>query len=354
VGVYLASRAVVFASLWAASRLVPSIGLSTMVASWDGGWYLRAAQHGYPATVVSGGGPASQSTVAFFPLYPLCVRAVHGLLGVSYLAAALVVSGIAGLVAVVLLRALLEQIWGAEAADRGVVLFCFFPGALVLSLMYSEALMLALATGCLLALSYRRWPAAGLLAALATATRPNALALVAACAWAAYGAVRSERDWRALVAPLLAPVGFVAFQLFLWARTGTVDAWFTTQRQGWGERLTVTATWDKVWAFVSHPFVDVNITVAMAGTVFAAAALVVLVRARPPEPVLVYTAGVVLLALLSQTLGARPRFLLTAFPLVAVLGRSLRGNAFAVAVGCSAVLLGSFAIVSVASLLATP
>jgi hypothetical protein len=88
--------------------------------------------------------------------------------------------------------------------------------------------------------------------------------------------------------------------------------------------------------------------------VFVAAALAVLVRARPPEPVLVYTAGVLLLALLSQTLGARPRFLLTAFPLVTVLGRSLRGNAYTVAVACSAVLLGSFAIVSVASLLATP
>jgi hypothetical protein len=352
--VYLASRVVVFTAFWTASRLAPTIGLSTMVASWDGGWYLKAAEHGYPATLVHGGGPASQSTIAFYPLYPLCVRAVHSLLGVSYLAAALLVSGLAGLAAVVLLRLLLERLWGPEVADRGVALFCFFPGAVVLSLVYSEPLMLALGIGCLLALSSRRWVTAGVLAALATATRPNAVALVAACAWASYAAVRSQRDWRSLAAPLLAPMGFVAFQLFLWRHTGEADAWFRTQGDGWGERLTIGATWDKISEFLRHPVVDVNIVVAVAGTLFVAGTLVVLVRVRPPEPILVYTAGIIVLALLSQTLGARPRFILTAFPLVAVLGRSLRGNAFTIAVACSATLLGAFAIVSVATLLATP
>jgi hypothetical protein len=194
---------------------------------------------------------------------------------------------------------------------------------------------------------------AGVLAALATATRPNAMALVVACAWASFVAVRSERDWRSLTAPLLAPLGFVVFQVYLWVHTGHADAWFQTQQGGWGERLAIGATWGKLSEFIRHPMADVNITIAVAGTVFVAVTFVLLVRSRPGGPILVYTAGVVLLALLSQTLGARPRFILTAFPLVVVLGR-LRGTAFAVAVACSATLLGSFAIVSVATLLATP
>lgn len=353
-GVYAASRAVVFAALWSASRLVPAVGLANTVTAWDGGWYLQAARLGYPAAVPMVDGHAGQSTIAFFPLYPLCVRALQATLGISYRAAGLVVAGLAGMAAVVLIRLLLERFWGPEAADRGVALICFFPGALVLSLTYSEALMLALAAGALLALLSRRWVTAGVLSALATATRPNAIVLVAACAWAAFAAIRAGREWRALAAPLLAPLGFVAFQLYLSAHTGRGDAWWATQRGGWGERLAAGATGDKLAAFIHHPMADVNITVAVSGILFVAVTAVLLVRARPPGPVLVYTGGIVLLALLSQTLGARPRFLFTAFPLVAVLGRWLRGNAFSVALACSATLLGSFAILSVVSLLATP
>lgn len=354
VGVYLAARLVVFIALWSASRLVPSTGLATMVSAWDGGWYLEAARGGYPAELVMVEGKAVQSTIAFFPLYPLCIRAVHGVFGLSYQAAGLLVTGFAGIVAVVLLRVLLDRLWGAEAADRGVVLFCFFPGALALSLTYSEALMLALTIGCLLALSSRRWVSAGVLAALATACRPNAIVLLAVCGWASVTAIRAGRDWRSLAAPLLAPAGFLAFQGYLWAHTGTADAWWRTQRDGWGERLAPGAAWDKIAEFIEAPLVDVNIAVAVAGIVFLAVSTVLLVRARPPAAILIYTAGIVLLALLSQTLGARPRFILTAFPLVVVLGRWLRGSAFALVVGCSATVLGSFAIVSVASLLATP
>ena len=353
-GIYLASRAVVFAALWTASRLIPTVGLASTVTAWDGAWYLQTAEYGYPSTLPLVDGHVAQSNIAFFPLYPLCVRAVHAVLGVSYRAAGLVVAGLAGLVAVVLLRFVLERLWGSDAADRGVVLCCFFPGALVLSLTYSEALMLALTIGALLALLSQRWLFAGVLAGLATATRPNAVVLVAACAWASFAAIRSHRDWRSLAAPLLAPLGFVGYQAYLWAHTGQADAWFQTQQGGWGERLAVSATWDKLSDFFGRPLVDVNITIAVAGTVFVTVMLVLLVRARPPAPVLLYTAGIVVLALLSQTLGARPRFILTAFPLVAVLGRWLRGTAFTVAAAGSATLLGSFAIISVVSLLATP
>jgi Mannosyltransferase (PIG-V) len=344
---------VVLIALWTASRLVPDLDLGTAVTAWDGGWYLSTAKHGYPHGIPLTDGHAGQSTIAFFPLYPLSVRAVHAL-GFSYLTAGLLVAGTAGMATVVLLWLLLRRLWGGEAADRGVTLFCFFPGALVLSLTYSEPLMLALTIGSLLALLSQRWITAGVLAALATASRPNAIALVAACAWAAVVAIRTRRQWRALAAPLLAPLGFVVFQGFLWARTGAADAWFRTQHEGWEERLALGAAWHRIEETIHHPLSDVNHPVAVAGTLIMAVTLVLLIRARPPAPVLVYTIGVVLLALMSETLGARPRFVLTAFPLVVAPARWLRGNGFAIAVACSATVLGSFTIISVASLLATP
>src|SRR5207244_3212191 len=119
--------------------------------------------------------------------------------------------GLAGLVAVLLLWKLIASLVDRQAADRGVALFCFFPGAIAFSLPYSEPLMLALGIGCLTALLRRQWVLAGILAGLATATRPNALALILPCTWAAGEAIRSRRQWRALIAPAFAPLGTVLF-----------------------------------------------------------------------------------------------------------------------------------------------
>jgi hypothetical protein len=352
IGIYLASRAVVLSAMWIASRMAPPETLRNTVMFWDGGWYLQTASHGYPQSLPMVDGHVGPSTFAFFPVFPLCIRAIHAL-GLTYLTAGLVVAGVAGAATAVLLWLLIGRLWGDEAADRGVALFCFFPGAFVLSGIYADPLMLALSTGCLLALLCRRWLLAGVLAAVATGTTSHALALAPACAWAAATAVRQRREWSALAGPVLAPLGFIGFQVFLWNRTGVTDAYMQTHH-AWDVRFDVADTWHKFRAFFHDPLGDVNITIAVAGTILLAVTLVLLVRARPPAPILVYTVIVMLPVMVSETLGARPRFLLTAFPLVAVLGRWLRGNAYAAVLAGSATLLGCLTVVSVHTLLATP
>ena len=214
--------------------------------------------------------------------------------------------------------------------------------------------MLALAAGCLLALLRQRWILAGLLGALATASRPNAVVLVACCAWAAAVAVRRQRAWAALASPLMAPLGFAGFMLYLRARTGRWDTWFTVERDGWRERLDPAATWTKVSFFAHHPFADVNNTLVILGVAFIVVAGAILVATRPPGIVLVYTVGMVTLALASQTLGARPRFVLTAFPLVAAVGARLRPRALAPVLAVSAALLCWLTVLTTTTVLATP
>ena len=80
------------------------------------------------------------------------------------------------------------------------------------------------------------------------------MALIAACAVAAFIAIRRRRDWSSLVAPLLAPVGFVAFQLFLAAHTGESWAWFRVQREAWREGTSFGATAvSNTVSFLTHP-----------------------------------------------------------------------------------------------------
>ena len=72
-----------------------------------------------------------------------------------------------------------------EVAARAMVLFAVFPGSFVLSFAYSEATLIVFAAACLIFLVDERWLLAGVMGALATATRPNGLAVVAACVVAA-------------------------------------------------------------------------------------------------------------------------------------------------------------------------
>ena len=120
------------------------------------------------------------------------------------------------------------------------------------------------------------------------------------------------------------------------------------------KNYTTQATWTKVSFFVRHPFTDVNNTLVILGIAFIVVAGAVLVRARPPGILLVYTVGTVALALASQTLGARPRFVLTAFPLVAVLGARLRPRALAPVLAVSAGLLCWLTVLTTTTVLATP
>jgi Gpi18-like mannosyltransferase len=170
-----------------------------------------------------------------FPLYPLLVGAADVVLPQGPAVAALAIKVVLSVVAIALTGLLAYRMWGTHVAERSMILMTVFPGSFVLSFAYSEALLLALAVACLLCLHRQQWLAAGLLAALGTATPPNGLALAAACAVAAFFAIRDRREWRSLIAPVLAPLGVVAFQLFLWHHTGERSAWFRVQRVTWSE-----------------------------------------------------------------------------------------------------------------------
>ena len=88
--------------------------------------------------------------------------------------AALFVNFVLAVVAMLLIgRLALRLTDDAEVAARAMMLFAVFPGSFVLSFAYSEAALIALCAACLLLLLDERWVLAGLVGALATATRPE-------------------------------------------------------------------------------------------------------------------------------------------------------------------------------------
>lgn len=350
VGIFVASRVVVLLAMWIGTLLVPGLSMAAATSTWDGGWYVLVADAGYPSAVPTTG----SSTLAFFPLYPLLLRAFDALPFLTPIGAGLVVCGLTATAAAVVIWVLGRRLLGAEVADRAVALFAFFPGSFVLSMVYAEGVFLLLAAGCLWALVDRRWVLAGVLAALCTASRPNAVAVIGACAWASLVAIRSRRDWRSLVAPALAPIGILAFFGYLWARTGEATAWFSAQRAGWEERVVPLALADDLRQLARDPFVDANNTVVVAGSLVALVAIVLLLRSGLPGEVVVFAVLVLGLAFVSETLGPRPRFILAAFPVFSAAALHLRGVAFSSVLGMAACTLGGFTVLSVTTLAVTP
>ena len=230
--------------------------------------------------------------------------------------AALALNFVLAVAAVLLVGVLARRLFDAEVAERAMVLFAVFPGSFVLSFAYAEALLIVLAAVCLWCLLEERWLLAGIVAALATATRPNGVALVAACAVAAGIAIYRRRDWWSIVAPLLAPVGFIAFQVWLSAHTGESTPWWRVQREAWREGTSFGATAiSNTLSFLTHPLASPTDALTAASLIALGVGLWCLWRKRLPWPMVTYCVVVIGLMLLPATVTARPRFLFTAFPL---------------------------------------
>ena len=353
-GIFLASRLVTLAVAHAARVLEPQ-PLADVLSRWDGAHYLSIVTDGYPAALPGGPGTTGTTVHAFFPGYPLLVRAVTSVTGLAPVTSAVAVNMVMATVAVVLVWLLARDLAGEEVATRSVTLLSFFPGAFVLGMAYSEGTFLALAAACLLALQRRHWAIAGLAAAAAGATRPPGLILAVCCAWAALVAVRRRREWRALVAPGLAPLGFVAWSVFLERRTGSALAWKRSQEQGWGQGFDLGAnTARAVWRFVSSPLAGFNLAVCVLAIGVVMAGVALLWRWRPPVELAIYTTGILLPALASAVLTSTARFALTAFPLHVAFARALSGTAYAVVLALSASAMALLMLVASLSLQLTP
>ena len=174
------------------------------LARWDSVWYLAIANDGYPAD--------DPRRTAFFPLYPLLLRAGDAVVRSPLVAGALVSLVCFG-VALVLLGRLAEIELGARAARMTVWALALYPGAVFFSAVYSEALYLVLSVGCVYAARTGRWAWAGCLGALGAATRSAGVLLVVPLAvmWLTRADGRrprraSDGAWIALV-----PAGLAGF-----------------------------------------------------------------------------------------------------------------------------------------------
>ncbi|WP_335982193.1 mannosyltransferase family protein [Streptomyces sp. CA2R106] len=253
---YVLTRAGLWGTEYCARWLFPADGDSRHPAAvlapwqqWDWAYYLHIARDGYfPAGAPGPGQVGWDNREAFFPGFPLVLRAVHTVIG-DWTAAGLTVSFAAGAVAVVALGRIagLDQP-GAGAPRRTAALFLLSPCAVFLAAGYTESLFLALALPAWLAARREEWARAAVLACLACTVRVSGLFLVAALVVQLLVAVRRPRDLRPLPWLALPALPPLLYSAYLHSRTGDWLAWKDAEDRGWARQFhSPWSAWHHTW-----------------------------------------------------------------------------------------------------------
>jgi len=324
---------------WPAHEITPGWhNLFTSFERQDALWFLRIATDGYAV---------GDGSAAFFPLYPLVVQLFSFGLGGHPLAAALLVSNVAFLGALIVLYFLTASELSEPAARRTVLYLAVFPTSFFFLAPYSESLFLLLAVSSFWAARRRRWALAGILGALAAATRSVGVLLAPALAFEAVhqwwearahqaragpaavdpGRAPLSRDGSVgtLVARLLwsagVALGLLAYFLYWKIAFGDLSAPYDAQKN-W-DRVAV-MPWQTIWRATKDAFQfagqyaggyhQLDWLVVMPGLALAAYALW---RFRPAYGLFTWASLLVPLSYIfeGRPFMSMPRFLLPLFPI---------------------------------------
>ncbi|MFH9419254.1 mannosyltransferase family protein [Streptomyces sp. NPDC017529] len=215
---------------------------------WDWDHFLHIAREGYFPGQAGPWQPGWDNREAFFPGFPLVLRAVHFVVP-HWGLAGLLISFVSGAVAVLALARITRlHLPDTGAGKRAVLFFLLSPCAVFLTVGYTEALFLALALPAWLAAQRRNWPLAAALATVATAVRVSGLFLAAALATHFLLTLRSTRNLRPLPWLALPALPLALFSWYLHAHTGDWMAWKSAQERGWYRAFhTPWEAWANTW-----------------------------------------------------------------------------------------------------------
>lgn len=226
--------------LYPASRVRPyampfdQLKLAEIFAAWDSGWYFDIAMRGYYHS------PDGQSSMAFFPLYSMVMRAVAWPFGSSEAAvwgAGIGISSAAFFAGLVALHRLTHRVFAdRDVARRTVLYVAVFPFSFFMTGVYPSGLFFLLTVLAVSAAYRSRWWLAGIWGGLAAITRPHGILIAIPLVLAAIGGAGPREVVRRLVALTPVPGAFVAYSLYVQSMAGHPLAWLSAQRQ-WGFSL---------------------------------------------------------------------------------------------------------------------
>lgn len=301
-------------------------------ARWDAIWYRTIVREGYVYY------PDVQSSVAFWPSYPVVVKAFSWLFP-SIFVTGTVVTLVSGASLAVLFRKWAGMFLAPAAAVTALSALLVYPyGWYQYGAVYADALFLVAVVGAFVLVERDRLFWAGLVGVVATAGRPGGLVVAVALVIRVIerrNAAQGEHGLRAALDPRVlrrsdAPI-FIAFAgvgawcTFLWVRFGDPLLFASVEAaKGWDQGAGP-QTWFKFKLFESidsHPVSPTTLNLIAQGVlVLGALALIPAVKRRFGWAYAVYVLGVCAMVVVgSKDFMGSGRYLLACFPLFAVMG----------------------------------
>jgi hypothetical protein len=290
-----------------AGRIRPEMARMAMVG--DAWFYHQIAITGYEAASLNG---VPKNTWAFFPVYPLLVRALGGGGDTSFAIVAVLTSNIALLAALFAVAAAGRALGTPDDdVERATWYLALFPTSYFLSLPMTESLFLLLSATTFLAAARQRWWAAGILGALSSATRVIGICLLPALLLLPLQ--RKQRLSKQQLWLLVIPLGLLTFATFLYTRTGDPLA-FVHAQVLWGRTSSArfAMSFPNTGLVLSKPWNFVALNAAAAILMFAAG---VWFLVRRQWSYATYTLLSVAVPLSSGSVQSLARYALVDFPL---------------------------------------
>jgi len=354
-GLFGLARIATMIVAWVAMAARPEQGITEILTDWDGNWNEIAATDLYAP--FSSDGPDSLlrwRTLAFFPILPLVTRGLHEITGIGVHVLGPLVSMVVGAAAFAILGKYLFERVGRATAVIAMSLMLFSPNGFVLSMFYTEGLMILFTVLTLKDLDEKRWVRAGVFAALGGLTRPSGFVLVVPCVVATVqhirkGSTESRRRWTALSAPAIAPVGFLFWVAYVALRTGVTTGYFRLQSEAWGARVDFGRRFlTETWFTLTDVRFDLDVRVSVLTVlVIGCGGLILGYRQKMPATWLALAATLVVVTVVNERQASGARFILPAFPLFVAWARALPRQVSGAVIGASAAAMGALFLVSV-------
>ncbi|MCM2389294.1 glycosyltransferase family 39 protein [Streptomyces albipurpureus] len=322
---YLAVRLCGLAVLIQLSRATGDGVWRTLAASWDSNWYLGIADHGYTDIL---GTRMNENNLAFFPLYPLLVKAFAAVSPGSRASVGLALAIGCSFIAAWGVFAVGARLYGRRTGTILTALWAALPVGVVQWMGYTESPFTALAAWALYAVLSGQWLWAGALASLAGLTRPTGIAVAAGVTVAAALAARRARPgsrWPAVTGAVIAPLGWLAFLAWVGHRVGRPDGYFAVQRlwkNEWDGGKATLLELRQQFVYASEP----PLFLLLVSTVLILSAILFVLSVADRQPIALLVFSGVLLAVVLGSAGVyfpRARFLLPGFPLLLPMARGL-------------------------------
>lgn len=342
---FLITRLIVFLGAYIAEIGIPGIAGDGLYhvnpnniwldvwARWDSAFYIRIVEDGYWFML------GQQSSVAFFPLYPLLVSFLAPLVGT--LAAGVLVSNALLLGALIFLYKLTELEFDAASAGRAVFYIAAFPTAFFFTAVYTESTFLFFTVSTMYFARRRLWVWAALFGILCASSRIVGVVIwgVVGLEWLrahgwTLGTLHKAAAWRNLLKALrtdgftlavicLIPLGLFSYMLFLKLQFNDPVAFSTTQ-SAWGRQMLgpIAVIWRDLTGLLAGNFLTGDIwwhVLIDLGAYFAVIGVSIAIWRRLGASYALYCIISIVIPSMSGT-GSLSRYALVIFPVFMLLG----------------------------------